>query len=93
MIVGYKAPNEPQLIPGSLLNIPLASGRGWLSCRGCRRVFSGRSNIDVFNLDLPTSLPNNPLDPDPHFSRPALPRAPPRAFVVRGLSVPMRSAE
>jgi hypothetical protein len=71
MIVGCKAPRESQLIPGPLLVIPLASGRGWLSCRACRSVLSGRANIDVFNLDLPTSLPNDPLDPDLHFSRPA----------------------
>jgi hypothetical protein len=76
MIVGYKAPREPQLVPGSLLIIPLASGRLWLSCRACRSVSSGGANIDVFNLDLPTSMPNDPLDPDLHFSRPAL-RDPP----------------
>jgi hypothetical protein len=80
---------------GTSAHHPAASGREWLSRHACRSVFSGRANIDVFNLDLPTSLPNDPLDPDLHFSRPAprdSPRIPPRAF-VRGLSVCMRSAE
>jgi hypothetical protein len=91
MIVGYKAPREPRLIPGSLLIITLASGRGWLSCSAYRSVCSARSNVDVFDLDLPTSLPDNPFDPDLHFSRPAL-RDSPASLRERSSSVGFQCA-